>query len=60
MNLAAAAAAAIVATTSAQACDHAIVRSNWKSCLIGPLSENGGEADWAAVPETELSGHISR
>jgi hypothetical protein len=50
MNLAAAAAAAIVATTSAQACDHAIVLSNWKSCAIGPLSENGGEADWAAVP----------
>ena len=47
MRLAALAAAAIVATTSAQACDHAIDLSNWKSCAIGPLSENGGEADWA-------------
>lgn len=50
MNLAALAAAAIVATTPVRACDHAIVLSNWKSCAIGPLSENGGEADWAAVP----------
>lgn len=50
MRLAALAAAAIVATTSAQACDHAIDLSNWKSCAIGPLSENGGEADWAVLP----------
>jgi hypothetical protein len=40
----------MAAATSAQACDHAIVLSNWKSCATGPLSENGGEADWAAVP----------
>jgi len=38
MKLAALAAAAIVATTSVQACDHAIVLSDWKSCAIGPLS----------------------
>jgi hypothetical protein len=50
MKLAALAAAAIVATTPVRACDHAIVLSNWKSCAIGPLSENGGDADWAAVP----------
>ncbi len=50
MKLAALAASAIVAITSVQACDHAIVLSNWKSCAIGPLSENSGEADWAAVP----------
>jgi hypothetical protein len=50
MQLATLAVAVMVATTSAQACDHTIVLSNWKSCAIGPLSENGGEADWAAVP----------
>jgi hypothetical protein len=50
MKLAALAATAIVATTPVRACDHAIVLSNWKSCAIGPLGENGGEADWAAVP----------
>jgi hypothetical protein len=44
------AALAITASTSAYACDHTIVLSNWKSCSIGPLSETGGEADWLAVP----------
>ncbi|WP_139032165.1 hypothetical protein [Mesorhizobium amorphae] len=50
MKIAALAAAVMVDTTSARACDHAIVPSNWKSCAIGPLSENGGKADWAAIP----------
>jgi hypothetical protein len=60
MKLAALAAASIVTTTSAQACDQAIVLSNWKSCAIRPLSENGGEADWAAVPAWTRSSAIRR
>lgn len=44
------AALAIIAPTSAHACDQTIVLSNWKSCAIRELSENGGEADWLAVP----------
>jgi hypothetical protein len=50
MKLAALAAAAIVAITPVCACDHTIVLANWKPCAIGPQSEIGGEADWAAVP----------
>lgn len=31
-------------------CKHTLVLSNWRACAIGPLSETGGDADWAAVP----------
>jgi hypothetical protein len=34
----------------AETCKHPVVPSNWKPCEIGPVSETGGEADWAAVP----------
>jgi hypothetical protein len=51
MKLAALAAATmVIATPVARACDQTIVLSNWKSCAIAPLSEDGGDADWAAVP----------
>ena len=51
MKLTALALAAIIAATAARACDHTIVLSNWKSCAIGQLSQDGGEAaDWKAVP----------
>ncbi|MGO7872922.1 hypothetical protein [Rhizobium leguminosarum] len=32
-------------------CDQTIVLSNWKSCQVAPLSDEGGAADWKAVPE---------
>lgn len=34
----------------ARACDSTIKISNWGSCRVGPLGENGGDSDWAAVP----------
>lgn len=42
----------ICAMSSAQAadCGHTIIPSNWKSCAVGKLTANGGDADWAAVP----------
>ena len=42
------------------ACDQPIVLSNWKSCQIGPLSDEGGAADWKAVPEWTREKAISR
>jgi len=44
---------AAVATniSSAFACDQTIVLSNWKSCAVGELSEEGGQSDWKAVPK---------
>jgi hypothetical protein len=48
--LAATAAMALAGPTLANPKDHTIVLSNWKACAIGPLSETGGQADWAAVP----------
>jgi hypothetical protein len=41
---------AIIVSTSAHACEHTVVLSNWKSCAVGPLGQNGGETDWLAVP----------
>jgi hypothetical protein len=43
-------AAVIALGKPALACDHSIVLSNWVSCATGPLSESGGDVDWAAVP----------
>ena len=41
----------ISAISTAQAdCGHTIVLSNWRSCAVGTLSANGGNADWVAVP----------
>jgi hypothetical protein len=40
----------VIITPVARACDQTIVLSNWKFCAVGPLSESGGDADWAAVP----------
>lgn len=42
----------ICAMSSARAedCKNTIIFSDWKSCAIGKLSANGGDADWAAVP----------
>jgi hypothetical protein len=33
----------------ALAVDHTINPANWKSCAVGPLSDDGGQ-DWSAVP----------
>ncbi|MBB5665475.1 hypothetical protein GGI64_004516 [Rhizobium leguminosarum] len=41
-------------------CDQPVVLSNWKSCQIAPLSEEGGAADWKAVPEWTREKAISR
>jgi hypothetical protein len=40
----------IFGADAAVACDQTIVLTNWKSCAVGPLSEEGGEQDWKAVP----------
>ena len=50
MKLLALAIMGVIAAAPASACDQTIHPSNWNSCAVGPLSENGGEADWAAVP----------
>jgi hypothetical protein len=42
--------AAAVTPNIAIACDQTIVLTNWKSCAVGALSDDGGEADWSAVP----------
>lgn len=34
----------------ALACDQTIVLTNWKSCAVGTLSEQGGSSGWDAVP----------
>lgn len=39
-----------MASNPAAACDQTIKVSNWKSCAVGNLSDEGGEADWKAVP----------
>lgn len=36
----------LVSAIHAFPCDQRIVLSNWKSCQIASLSEEGGAADW--------------
>ncbi|WP_246762752.1 MULTISPECIES: hypothetical protein [unclassified Rhizobium] len=49
----------LVSAIHAFPCDQRIVLSNWKSCQIASLSEEGGDADWKAVPEWTRSKAIS-
>jgi hypothetical protein len=52
------AAVASLLCAKASACDHPIVISNWKSCSVGPLSEDA-ENDWPAVPAWTKSPKIT-
>jgi hypothetical protein len=55
-----AAAALGMLTSPALAVDHTINPANWRACAVGPLSDIGGEADWAAVPDWTRDPAISR
>jgi hypothetical protein len=45
--------------TPTLAADHTINPANWKSCAVGPLSDDGGQ-DWSAVPAWTRDPAISK
>lgn len=40
----------LASVANALACDQHIVLSNWKSCSVRALGDQGGASDWNAIP----------